>query len=111
MDGLGRLMSADHTLQVLDEAPLHGREANLQAWRGYTNSYPTYVIYPQRIAERAGQVAVLGATTGSHLGLPDEQERRLRVIWVATVADGKLTRWEIAEDTTALRETLGLHEA
>jgi hypothetical protein len=41
-------------------------------------SYPAYALYPHRIAERAGVVAILGHTTGSHLGLPyNRQQFRL----------------------------------
>jgi SnoaL-like domain len=108
VEGLGRLMTADHTLQVLDEPPLRGRKANLRAWRGYLTSYPAYVIYPRRIAGQAGRVGVLGHTTGSHLGLPDERERELTVIWVADVVGGRLATWRVAEDTPDLREELGL---
>ena len=53
-------------------------------------------------------VLVLGSTTGSHLGLPDQEERRLKVIWRATVRDGLLTLWQIIEDTPGQRALLGL---
>ncbi len=33
VDGLGRLMTADHVLRVLDEDPVAGRAANLDGWR------------------------------------------------------------------------------
>jgi hypothetical protein len=57
---------------------------------------------------RGDDVAVLGSTTGSHLGLPDHEERQLTVIWRATVRDGLLTLWQIIEDTPAQRALLGL---
>src|SRR6185437_13900001 len=88
--GLEALMTEDHFLQVLDEPPLRGRDANRSAWEGYATSFPDYVIYPHRIAERDGRVAVLGHTTGSHLGRPDGEEAALLVIWVAQVRDGRL---------------------
>ena len=87
---------------------LIGREANLAAWRGYVESYPAYVIYPHRIAERAGVVAVLGHTTGSHLGLPDEEESQLTLIWVAEVVDGALHSWRLIEDTPDNRQQFRL---
>jgi SnoaL-like protein len=93
LDALGAVMSDDHRLEVLDEEAVVGRDANLQAWRGYFDSFPTYVLYPQRIAERGGTVAILGHTTGSHLGLPDEEERELSLIWVADCVDGTVRRW------------------
>jgi len=106
--GLGELMTDDHELYILDEDPLVGREANVTAWRGYADAFPDYVVYPHRIAERHGRVAVLGHTTGSHLGLPDEDERKLLVIWVGEVAGGLLRKWGVLEDSPSLRQELGL---
>jgi hypothetical protein len=74
-------------------------------------AFPGYVIYPDRLVRRGDDVLVLGSTTGSHLGLPDHEERQLTVIWRATVQDGLLTLWQIIEDTPAQRALLGLADA
>ena len=108
VDRLGELMAEDHHLDVFDEPPLHGREANLEAWHGYAEAFPRYVIYPHRVAEHDGDVAVLGHTSGSHLGLPDDEEQVLRVIWRARVEDGRLLCWQLLEDTAERRTRLGL---
>jgi len=108
---VGRLtafMSPDHRLQVLQEPPVTGRDANRDAWHGYVTAFPDYVIYPDRLVRRGNDVAVLGSTTGSHLGLPDAEEVQLTVIWRATVEDGLLTLWQIMDDTPAQRARLGL---
>ena len=105
---LAALMSPDHRLQVLQEPPVTGRDANRDAWHGYVTAFPDYVIYPDRLVRRGNDVAVLGSTTGSHLGLPDEEEVQLTVIWRATVEDGLLTLWQIMDDTPAQRARLGL---
>jgi hypothetical protein len=104
-------MAPGHRLQVLQEPPVTGRDANRDAWHGYVTAFPDYVIYPDRLAHRGDDVAVLGSTTGSHLGLPDGEERQLTVIWRATVQDGLLTLWQIIEDTPAQRALLGLTDA
>jgi ketosteroid isomerase-like protein len=108
LDGLGRLMTADHTLQVFEEDPLVGRDDNIEAWRGYFAAFPRYVIYPRRIAVRGDVVAVQGHTTGSHLELTDEDELALSVIWLVTVADGAVSRWQLVPDTAANRREHGL---
>jgi len=108
LDGLRRLMAEDHALRVLDEKPLVGRSANVEAWRGYFDSFPNYVIYPQVFAERNEGVAVLGYTTGSHLDLPDDVESKILVIWHAYVTGGFLRTWRVIEDSPEARSNLGL---
>ena len=66
------------------------------------------MIYPHEIVGDGEDVVVLGHTTGSHLDLPDEEERRLTVIWRVTVRDGLLTCWQILEDTPGRRKQRGL---
>jgi hypothetical protein len=114
---LATLMTTDHRLRILDEVPLDGRAANVNAWRGYSTAYPDYVISPHRIVARPsdtdtdGDVIVLGHTTGSHLDLPDDEESMITVIWRAEVDDGRLTSWQIIEDTARNRDALGLTDA
>src|SRR5262245_46839352 len=106
--GLGRLMTDDHQLGGLDEAPLGGRAANLAAWDGYFRGFPLYVVHPRHLAARGDTVAVLGTTTGSHLGLPDHEEQRLDVLWLAEVTGGRLRRWEVVEPTPAALAAAGI---
>jgi hypothetical protein len=107
-DGLGRLMTVDHQLIVFDEAPVVGRDANIEAWHGYASSWPEYLIYPHEIVERGGVVAVVGHTTGSHLGLPDEEESLLTLIWVAEIVDGLVRTWRLEPDDREHRAAHGL---
>ncbi|MEY2474866.1 MAG: hypothetical protein QOG87_181 [Actinomycetota bacterium] len=106
--GLAHLMSADHTLQVFDEPALVGREANVDGWQGYCSAFPRYRIHVHDTAERAGAVAVRGHTTGSHLALPDTEEERLTLIWLAEVGAGKLRTWQLIDDSVGNRERVGL---
>ena len=63
LDGLVATMTDDHRLEVFDDEPLIGREANATAWRGYFESFPNYIIYPHRIVEvTETSVAILGHT-------------------------------------------------
>jgi hypothetical protein len=106
--GLTNLMEEHHTLMVHAEEPLVGRNANTEAWSGYFAAFPNYLIYPRHIAADGERVAVLGSTTGSHLSLPDDEERGLMVIWTAIVQGGRLTEWRITDDTVEARTELGL---
>lgn len=108
VEGLVEMMSEDHRLEVFDEKPIVGRDANKSAWRGYMTAYPRYVIYPRRINADGNVVAILGHTTGSHLGLADSEERELLVIWLAYVRDGAVERWRLVEDSSSHRKQFGL---
>jgi ketosteroid isomerase-like protein len=108
VQGLAELMTEDHQLLVMDEAPVSGKDGNVAGWQGYIDAFPQYVIYPSRIAEQGDRVAVLGYTTGSHLGLPDDEERKLTLIWLAEVAGGRVRAWRLIEDTAENRKKAGL---
>jgi hypothetical protein len=108
LESLATLMTADHALQVFDEAPLVGHGENVEAWRGYFGAFPEYVIYPRCIAASGDVVAVQGHTTGSHLDLPDEEEMHLSLIWLVTVVEGAVRRWRLVEDTAEHRREHGL---
>ena len=108
VEGLAALMTEDHELRVFDEPTQHGRDTNTAGWRGYTEAFPTYLIHPHRFAVQGRQVAILGHTTGSHLGLPDTEESKLTLIWIAVVEVGRVASWTLVEDTPQRRKELGL---
>ena len=101
-------MTEGHVLQIFDESPLTGREANVEAWRGYAAAFPEYAIHPQRLVADGARVAVVGHTTGSHLGLPDDQEAAITLIWVAEVDAGQVRSWRLLDDNSENRTALGL---
>jgi len=109
--GLEALMTEDHVLRVFDEPPQRGRLAVAEGWRGYARAFPAYTIYPHRVAVRGNQVTILGHTTGSHLGLPDEEESKLTLIWVAHVEGERVASWSLVEDTPAHRRAYALDSA
>src|SRR4051812_27297505 len=59
LEALTALMDEEHTLRVLAEEPLVGREANVRAWRGYFTAFPNYVIYPRQITADGEHVTVV----------------------------------------------------
>jgi hypothetical protein len=109
LDGLVATMTGDHRLEIFDEEPLVGREANAAAWRGYFDSFPNYVIYPHRIVEVTdAAIAILGHTTGSHLSLADDEEAQETLVWLAETHSGQVRAWTLLEDTSECRERLFL---
>ena len=106
--GLSRLMTVDHTLRVFDEQPVVGHDANVDAWRGYFDRFPDYVIHPHRLVSQSDTVAILGHTTGSHLDLPDADEELLTLIWLAVIVDGAVRSWRLIDDTPDNRRRVGI---
>ena len=103
------LMTPDHRLQIFDEPPVVGRDANERAWTGYLESFPSYSIYPHQIADCGDGIAAgLGHTTGSHLGLSDAEESKETLIWLARTADGAVAGWMLVEDSSLNRARYGL---
>ena len=108
VDGMLALMSHGHAFHAAEEPPVTG-EAHLRAaWEGYFRAFPAYCVYPIRFAQKGNFVAVLGYTTGSHLNLPDEEERKLLVIWTADVENGRLKTWTVDDDSVERRYLVGL---
>ena len=105
---LAGLMADDHELIVFAEPPLRGREANVAAWLGYATSFPDYVISPHHLVVNGGRVAIVGHTTGSHLALPDDEEAKLTLIWIAEVEGRFVKSWRLLEDAPNHRARLGL---
>jgi limonene-1,2-epoxide hydrolase len=108
LEGIGQLIAPAHRLEVFDEPPVVGKDAIIEAWRGYLKSFPNDSIHPARLAANGSTVSVLGSTTGSHWQLPDQEELRLTLIWVATVEDSRLVSWQLVEDSSDRRKQLAL---
>jgi hypothetical protein len=108
LQGLTALMADGHRLEMFDDPPVVGRDANIIAWRGYMTSFPHYVIHPHRIHASGDTVAILGHTTGSHLDLPDDEEAQELLIWVAEIRHAVVTRWSLLADSPSTRARLGL---
>jgi ketosteroid isomerase-like protein len=108
IESLSELIAEDYVLQVFDEAPQSGRAAGIEGWKGYLTSFPRYLILPHRFGGEGHIVAMLGHTTGSHLGLSDAEESKLTLIWLADVNDGRVRRWTLVPDTEKNRARFGL---
>ena len=99
VDALAELMTEDHHLDLFDTEHVRGRDAAVDAHRGYCASFPSYRIHPHELSEIGdGAVEILGHTTGSHLGLPDDEEARLAMRWICeTTGDGRVGAWRLRE--------------
>ena len=108
IDRLAALMDKDYSLVIFGKAE-EGRERGIEGWKGYSTAYPNYLIHPHRMVSEGNKAAILGHTTGSHLGLPDDEEEKLTLVWVADVTkDGLVRTWTLLEDTPKNKRENGL---
>jgi 3-methyladenine DNA glycosylase AlkD/ketosteroid isomerase-like protein len=108
LEGLTALMSEEHTFVDLAGDEQHGRAVMQAGWQNYFSSFPDYRIYVARIFVAGDTVTLIGRTTGSHLGLPDEVEFQDPLIWVARVKGERVAEWRLYPDRPEMRKELGV---
>jgi SnoaL-like domain len=98
VEGLGALMSDDHTFIDAHGNQVTGREKMLSGWRGYFEWFPDYFIGAADVFEDDDKLALFGFAGGSFQGKPTESWR-LPAAWKAIVKDGRVTLWQVFADT------------
>ena len=80
-------------------------------WRKYLTENPDYTIYIRQVYTAGDRVILIGHTTGSHLELPEVVEFHTEgVIWLTEVSDGKVSTWQLLQDTQENYDTLRLKD-
>jgi ketosteroid isomerase-like protein len=102
LEGLGALMTDDHTFTDAEGAQVVGKSNCVAAWRGFFEEFPDYRNHFSEVIPRDDRVVVIGYSTCSVAVLDGP------ALWTAQVAAGKVARWQVYEDTPALRAELGI---
>ena len=97
-DGLGALMSDDHTFIDAHGNQVSGKDKMIPGWRGYFAWFPDYHIEVTDVFEEGEKFALFGFASGSFQGKPTE-DWRLPAAWRAEVKDGRVTLWQVFADT------------
>ena len=98
VEGLGALMSDDHTFIDAHSNQISGREKMIAGWRGYFEWFPDYYIEVTDVFEEDDTLALFGFAGGSFQNKPTESWR-LPAAWKAIVKDGRVTLWQVFADT------------
>ena len=103
VDGLGELMSDDHTFIDAQGNQVSGKDQMLAGWRGYFDWFPDYFIEVSEVFAPEATVsdqsfAMFGFAGGSFKGNADAAWR-LPAAWKATVKDNHVTLWQVFADT------------
>ncbi|MFQ5834037.1 MAG: nuclear transport factor 2 family protein [Candidatus Thorarchaeota archaeon] len=103
--GLMALQTEDFTFIDYDGDAHHGRDS----WHSYFRDYPDYKIHVRHLITSGNGVAIIGDTTGCHVG-PDV-EKKWTILWTAEARDESVAKWRIYSDVHEVRENLRLEKA
>jgi ketosteroid isomerase-like protein len=98
VEGLGALMSDEHTFIDAHGNQISGREQMLGGWRGYFEWFPDYFIEVNDVFEDGDNFALFGFAGGSFKG-QESESWRLPAAWKARVKDGRVALWQVFADT------------
>jgi hypothetical protein len=99
-EGLMALQTKDFTFISYSEEVYVGKDG----WHEYFSSYPEYKIHVEKLITSGNGVAVIGYTTGCHVG--PVVEDKWTILWTAQVRDGLVAQWRIYSDVDEIRASL-----
>jgi ketosteroid isomerase-like protein len=102
VDGLARLMAPDHRFVDSAGTTVAGKPACLEAWTGFFAQFPDYRNVVERIHVDGDTAVSVGRSECSFAALHGP------ALWIATVRDGTVTEWRVADDTADQRGALGI---
>jgi len=102
IDGLGQLMTEDHTF--IDKSGKVSRDhvAMIKGWTEFFEVYPDYRNIFTRVEVQGNRVIMLGRSECFYKPLDGP------AIWTAIIRDGLVAEWRVCEDTAEIRRELGL---
>ncbi|UCH05363.1 MAG: nuclear transport factor 2 family protein [Candidatus Thorarchaeota archaeon] len=99
-EGLMEHQTEDFVFIDYDGDITRGRDG----WHGYFRDYSDYKIHVKHIIISGNGAAIIGETTGCHVG--PEVEKEWTILWTAEVRDDLLSEWRIYSDVHEVRERL-----
>jgi len=102
IDGLAELMTDDHTFIDRDGNATQSKGSMIEAWKKFFEMFPVYKNTFTRIESRDNVAVILG-----HAYWSDKQPFD-PAIWVATIAEDRVAKWQIYYDTDENRKSLKL---
>jgi ketosteroid isomerase-like protein len=99
LDALAELMAPSHRFIDSSGASVDGRDACIEAWRGFFDTFPDYRNHFEEITDAGdGVVVVRGWSACSFAPLDGPAE------WRAVVSGGRVLIWQVSEpDESAQR--------
>lgn len=102
LDGLAPVMSDEHMFVDTQGGTVRGKQACLEAWRGFFAAFPDYRNTFTELTARDDVVAVAGYSEC------ERPELAGPALWSARVTGSLVAEWRVHEDTPQTRHELGL---
>ncbi|MEV6732923.1 MULTISPECIES: nuclear transport factor 2 family protein [unclassified Streptomyces] len=102
VDGLALLMSEDHVFVDSAGSRTGGRQACLEAWRGFFAAFPDYRNVFTSLRSEGDLVTIEGHSVCTEPALAGP------VLWTARATGNRLAEWRVHEDSPANRRRLDL---
>jgi len=97
LDGLGLLMTDDHTFIDREGKVGRPKETMIQGWNRFFQMFPKYRNTFNRIQSKDNRVAILGFAYWS------EEQPYDPVLWTGTIVNDLIQEWRVYADTEANR--------
>jgi ketosteroid isomerase-like protein len=102
VEGLARLMSDDHRFVDSESNAVFGKQACLDAWRGFFDSFPDYRNIFTSLTAKDDVVTIVGYSECTEPSLAGP------ALWTATIRGETVTEWRVHTDTPETRARLGV---
>jgi ketosteroid isomerase-like protein len=109
IDKIVGMMTPDHTFVDPGGNAIPGRRAMRDAWLGYFEMVPDYLIEVEESLAAGQTVVVLGAASGTYSkdGCLDPRNHwDAPAAWRAEVEDERISRWQVFADLEPLRRIM-----
>lgn len=109
VEGLCRLMTADHLFVDSAGTEIRGRENMREGWRAYFGMVPDYRITVSEHLQSADIVALFGRAGGTYS--PDgrmlgQNRWETPAAWKAVVRDGLIAEWRVYADNEPMQRLM-----
>lgn len=109
LDRMSQLLHPDHRLTDSLGRSVEGREAVLDAWRGYFGLMPEYRIDVREILVHGPRVAMFGSARGTFSpdgALLAENRWEIPAAWFAYLDGNLVERWQVYADNKPVYEIM-----
>ena len=106
VEGLVGLMSDDVTYVTAETEAVGGENVGASV-ADYLLTWPEFMVHIAEIYDAEDTVVLVVRTTGSHAGLQRQEEIRRTRLYAIHIADERITRWAVHDDSDEKRTELG----